>query len=117
MKPLLYWLPRVSGLLVAAFISIFAADAFSEGHGFWLTLAALAMHLIPTAVVLLAVAIAWRWEAAGGLLFILAGAYHTTWAMSRGFRVGDLLLISGPVYAVGALFVIDWFYRRRLTRG
>ena len=112
MKALLYWMPRVLGVLLAAFITIFAADAFEGNISVWQKLVAFAAHLIPTAILLLAVAIAWRWEVPGGLLFVLAGALHTTWALSRGLPSVDILLISGPGYAVGALFIVDWFYRR-----
>ncbi|MBI3401252.1 MAG: hypothetical protein HY048_07500 [Acidobacteria bacterium] len=113
MKPLLFWLPRVLGVLLAAFITIFAADAFEGNFTISQKLVAFVVHLIPTAVVLLAVAVAWRWEVPGGLLFVLAGAFHTSWALGRGLPSVDILLISGPAYLVGALFVVDWFYRRR----
>lgn len=112
MKKLLCWLPRVLGVLLAAFITIFAADAFEGDFTIWQKLLVLAMHLIPTAVVLGAVAIAWRWEVAGGVLFFAAGAFHTSFMVSRGFRPADIAMISGPAYVVGALFVADWFYRR-----
>jgi hypothetical protein len=113
MKSLLYWTPRVLGVLLAAFITIFAADAFEGNFTIWEKLVALAVHMIPTAVILLAVAIAWRWEIPGGLLFVAAAAFHTSWALGRGLPGVDILLISGPAYLVGALFVADWFYRRR----
>jgi hypothetical protein len=114
MKPLLYWMPRVLGVLLAAFITIFAADAFEGDFTIWQKLLALVMHMIPTAVVLGAVAIGWRWEAAGGVLFFAAGAFHTSFMLSRGFAPATIAMISGPVYLVGALFVADWFYRRHL---
>ena len=114
MKPLLYWMPRILGVLLAAFITIFAADAFEGNFTVWDTLVAFVVHLIPTAVVLLAVAVAWRWEIPGGLLFVFAGAFHTSWALGRGLPSADILMISGPAYAVGALFIADWFYRRHV---
>jgi hypothetical protein len=116
MKLLLYWMPRVLGVLLAAFISIFAADAFEGTFTVWQKLIAFTVHLIPAAVILLAVAIAWRWEIPGGLLFVAAAAFHTTWAVGRGLPGVDILLISGPAYLVGALFVADWIYRRRAVK-
>jgi hypothetical protein len=112
MKPLLYWLPRVLGLLVVAYLSIFAADVFSEGAGAWRTLIALAGHLIPSAILLVFVAIAWRWEAAGGLLFIAIAAVYTMWVLIGHRPSLWILVIAGPAFVVGALFMMDWCYRR-----
>ena len=41
-KRLLFWMPRILGILVAAFVSIFAFDVFGEGYTVWETIAALA---------------------------------------------------------------------------
>ena len=59
-KRLLFWTPRIICLLFAAFISLFALDVFEENHGFWNTLLALSLHLIPTAILLLILATSWR---------------------------------------------------------
>ena len=107
---ILYWAPRVLGIMFAAFISIFAFDVLGEGYTFWETVVALLMHLIPTAVILLAVVIGWRWEWLGGLLFIALGIVYIL-----VFREGDLiayLLISGPLFLVGGLFLFSaWSHR------
>ena len=66
-KPLLFWTPRVLCLLFAVFLSLFALDVFNEGYGFWKTILALFMHLVPTSIVLAVLAISWRWEWAGAL--------------------------------------------------
>jgi APA family basic amino acid/polyamine antiporter len=58
-KKLLYWTPRGLCLAFALFLSLFAMDVFGEGLGFWRTLFALFMHLIPVFVVLLILALAW----------------------------------------------------------
>ena len=64
-RRVLFWIPRIVGLLVAAFISLFALDVFGAGYSFWETLIALGMHLIPTAIIILVLAVAWRWEWVG----------------------------------------------------
>jgi hypothetical protein len=74
-KQLLFWTPRILSLLFALFISLFALDVFSEGHGFWKTLLALLMHLIPTAVILIVLAISWNREWVGGILFPVCGLF------------------------------------------
>jgi len=40
-----------------------------RGYGFWETILALLIHLVPTGLVLVALAIAWRWDWAGTILF------------------------------------------------
>ena len=53
---LLFWSPRVLGILIAIFVSLFALDVFAEGSSSWEIVVALAMHLIPTFVILIALA-------------------------------------------------------------
>ena len=68
-KRFLFWLPRVLSALFAAFISLFALDVFGAGYGFWETIWALFVHLIPTWLILAALAISWRWECWAGFCF------------------------------------------------
>ena len=70
---LLLWMPRFLFLLLAAFISIFAVDVFGAGNGFWKTVVALGLHLVPTALILIALAISWRRPWAGAILFGMLG--------------------------------------------
>ena len=56
-KRFLFWLPRVLSALFAAFISLFALDVFGAGYGLWETIWALFVHLIPTWLILAALAI------------------------------------------------------------
>ena len=108
----MFWTPRVLGVLFAAFLSIFALDVFGEGYGFWGTILALVMHLIPTLVVLVVLTIAWRWEVAGGILFIALGAWYLLDTWGR-FHWSAHLFISGPLFLTGSLFLADWAYRAK----
>ena len=72
-KNVLFWSPRILCILFAAFVSIFALDVFDEGLGFWQTAFALGMHLIPTAMLLAALVIAWRTGWIGAILFVGLG--------------------------------------------
>jgi hypothetical protein len=107
---LLYWTPRVLGILIAIFVSLFALDVFGEGYNFSETIAALAMHLIPTLVIIITLLIAWRWDRLGGFLFIALGVLYillfwdpTHWSA--------YLLISGPLFLVGILFLLNGYNR------
>ncbi len=113
-KPLLFWTPRVLCLLFALFLSLFALDVFNEGLGFWKTILALLIHLIPTWIVLVILAISWRWEWAGALAFAGVGTWYlvSTWGRMHW---SAYLLISGPLFLVAAMFLLDWIYRTRLA--
>ena len=112
-QQLLFWTPRVLGILFAAFVSSFALDVFGEGYGFWETILALVMHLIPTMIVLTALIIAWRWEAVGGILLIAVGVFYLVTTLDH---LDWCLFISGPLFLTGGLFLIDWAYWTRLRR-
>ena len=113
-KKVLYWSPRVLGILFAIFISLFALDVFMEGYGFWETIVALVMHLIPTAIILIILAIAWRWERVGGFIFIALGVLYIAlfWDPSRW---PAYLMISGPLFLVGVLFILDGCYQETIN--
>ncbi len=105
------WTPRVLGLLFAGFLGVFALDVFGEGASVGQTLVALAMHLIPTALVLAALAVAWRWPGAGAVGFLaLAGLY--VWLSGGHQHPTAYALIAGPPVLLAALFALDaWLGR------
>ena len=107
-RRILFWAPRVLGIAFALFISIFALDVFGEGHGFWVTLGDLAMHLVPTAIVVVVLVLAWRWEWIGALLFTAAGALYVSFALNH---LDWILLIGGPLFLIAVLFLVNWVKR------
>ena len=104
--------------MFAAFIGIFAADVFGEGGGFWRVALALVMHLIPTFLAVALLAVSWRHEWIGGILYVALGVFYVAWAWGRPFaRWYVFLLIAGPPILVGALFLLNWRYRAQLRPG
>ncbi|MGD0350866.1 MAG: hypothetical protein ABSB84_11240 [Verrucomicrobiota bacterium] len=116
LKRLLFWTPRILCVLFASFLSIFAADVFGEGYGFWKTILALLIHLIPTWIILAVLAISWRREWVGGILFIALGALYLVEFWGR-FHWSAYLCISGPLLLLGVLFFLNWLHRRELRPG
>jgi hypothetical protein len=112
-KWVVFWTPRILCLLFAMFISLFALDVFGQGYGFWGTIFAFVMHLIPTAIVLVVLAVAWRWEWVGAILFAALGVWYIVMAWGK-FDWITYLLIAGPLFLIGALFLANWFYRAEL---
>jgi len=99
---LLYWAPRALCIVFTLFISLFALDVFGEGRGFWQTLVALIMHLIPTFLLLVVLWISWRRAWIAGVLFPLLGAFYIVWAWNKPFaRWWALLLMAGPLVLTG----------------
>ena len=110
---LLFWPPRILAIVFTGFISMFALDVFGEQLGFWRTTIALVIHLIPTWIMIAAIAIAWRREWVGAAVFgalallyiaITLPTHHPEW----------ILVIAGPALLVAALFFVDWVKRREV---
>ena len=109
---LLLWSPRIVGILVSLFISMFALDAFSEAKPFFQALPDFLIHLLPAFALLAIVGASFRWPWIGAVAFIgLAVVYAMT--MSKG-RLDWMLTISGPLMVVGALFLWSWFQQGKL---
>jgi len=107
---ILAWAPRVLAILYAIFLSMFAFDVFSFHAGFWRMAAGFAIHLVPTAVVVLALVIAWRREWFGAVAFCALGVFYLWWARGK-FDLNTYIIISGPVFLTGVLFFLSWLRR------
>ena len=113
MRRVLFWMPRGLGLLFAGFLSLFALDVVSAGYSFWETVAALLIHLISTAVLVIVLALSWRWPWVGAVGFMGFAAWYlaTFWAQ---FPVSVYLMLAGLPFLLGLLFLVDWWYRGAL---
>jgi len=110
----LFWAPRVLSIAYIAFLSMFALDVFGEKQGFWGTLLALTMHLIPTFVLIAGLLLAWRWEWIGATLYAAAGMLYVMWVLwvprplSAAIKLTWIVTIAGPVFVIAALFLANW---------
>ncbi len=112
LKQILFWTPRLMGILFILFISIFALDVFDMQLGFWETILALFMHLIPSILLTVAVVVACRWEWVGAALFIGWGIWYL--ARARGFEWFVYVLIAGLPALIGLLFLVGWIWRKQI---
>jgi hypothetical protein len=108
-KQFVHWTPRVLGILLTTLVGLFALDVFGEGRGPWETFLAFLIHLLPAALVLLAVAVAWRWALAGGILFAGLGVLYLVMAWGK-VHWSAIALLSGLPFLLAALFFLDWLY-------
>ena len=116
----LFWTPRILSIVFLAFLSLFALDVFGEHLGFWQTVLALAVHLIPVFALMVVLALAWRWEWIGAAFFAAAGLLYIAWvaSMSRpvppAIRVEWAVVIAGPALVIAGLFLANWLRRGEL---
>ena len=113
-KRMLYWAPRVWGIVYAVFISLFALEVFQSGLPFPKVLLALAIHLIPTGIVVVVLVFAWKWDWVGFVGFIALGLFYI-WFTGLRFPPATYFIISGPAFLIGLLFLAHWIFGRRLN--
>ena len=108
---ILLWAPRILCILFAIFISFFAFDVFDQGTGFWKTLLALLIHLIPTFLIIFILILSWKRTWIGGISYILIGVAYIIWS-SQTNRGSQIIYI--PLLLVGILFLTSWFLRKKI---
>lgn len=119
----LYWTPRILVILAILFVSLFALDSFSPERTLWQNLAAFAMHMIPSFVLLIVLVIAWRWEFTGGVILTLIGLFFSVFLFIKNYHMNHsvpksllvILLISIPFVAAGILLIIHSRKRNSIT--
>jgi hypothetical protein len=104
---LLFWTPRVACIILAFFICLLALGVFGEQPGFWTR--SLIVQLIPTFLMVTTLALTWKHEWFGGMIFILMGTIYMIVALNHADIV---LLISVPLLLIGALLLVAWYQRR-----
>jgi len=116
-----HWIPRVLCILAILFISMFALDSFAPGLTVWEQIGGFLIHLIPSYVLLAALAVAWKWEKIGGIIFMALGLglspFIFTMNLDRTGSVwmalGIVLVINIPFVMVGALFVVSDYLKKK----
>jgi hypothetical protein len=109
---MLFWTPRILGILFILFIGMFSLDVFGMGGGFWATLGGFFIHNIPAIVLLIAMMLGWRREWVAAVGFAAFGAWYLT--SVRGFDLGTYLLLAGVPLLVAVLFLLGWIFRRQI---
>jgi hypothetical protein len=100
----LYWSPRLLAMAFAAFLSVFALDAFDGSRDAAGAATALAIHLAPTALVLVVLWLAWRRERTGALLFFALAVGYCLQAWGR-FGGATIAIMAAPMVLIALLFV------------
>ena len=119
---LLPLLPRILSIFAIGFISLFALDSFEHGTLGEQILAFL-LHMIPSLVLTIILAIAWKWELIGGILYILLGIVLSPFIYTHNYRMNHSIWISLEVIALitfpfilsGILFVWSHYQKRKVS--
>jgi len=99
LSKILYWLPRICGIALAAFFIVFTFLS----HG--ISIDSLIESSVWLALLVMTI-IAWKWEGVGGLIFITAGLIFIALTYNRATAAG-YLAVAIPVIVTGILFIIS----------
>ena len=108
-----FWTPRVICILFALFLVLFSFDVFEEGRSVGEMALGLLIHNIPTIALFITLYFAWRREWIGAVVFAGLGALYIVWAWGR-FPFMTFALISGPLFLLALLFLLNWIYRAQI---
>lgn len=99
--------PRLAAIAIIVFVSLFSLDVFDEpGTPFQLA-ALFVVHSLPSLVMIIFLAVAWKRPVVGFVGFLLAGLAFLLLTTPAQF-LGNLLLFSGPLLVIAVLFYADW---------
>lgn len=102
---LLFWLPRILGILAIAFMMLFSLDCFEEGNLLGDQLLCFLMHNIPSLIIIGILLVAWKWEKIGGILFLAAALAGMIFFNAFSGNWGAMIIMA-PFAVTGALFII-----------
>jgi hypothetical protein len=108
---LLFWTPRIAGILICLFIAMFALDVFSgEGSIWWRMLGFLA-ESSPAIVLAILLAFAWRWEQIGFFAFLIGAIFFLFYVRNPMQDIGLFFLFSMPLLMIAVLFWANWRWK------
>ncbi|MDI6777988.1 MAG: hypothetical protein QMD77_02250 [Patescibacteria group bacterium] len=112
-----FWTPRILSMIFIAFLALMSLDVFGTGAGFWETLAGFLIHNIPVFILIAVLAISWKREIVGGIIFILAGLLYIFFGMKNAgdwrMALAWSVQISGVAFLIGGFFLANWFKKRK----
>jgi len=118
---LFHWLPRIICILAILFVSMFALDAFASELTFWQQIGGFLIHLIPSYVMIALLIVAWKWEYAGGIIFIILGLGFSVSVFLLNYNrnhfsalqsLVNTLLVAIPFVLVGILFIVSYYKKK-----
>ena len=119
-----YWTPRIISILYICFLAIFSFDVIEPGVSIGQIIIGMLIHNIPSFVLTAVLAVSWKREIVGGIVFTVVGSLFLARAVAavvmNGFgeivaALAGSLLLAAPALFVGILFFINWRKRKAVT--
>jgi len=98
---LLYFIPRILGIIFILFLMVFSLDVFNSSLTIWQTIFGLFIHNIPALFLLIILIIFWKYEIILAIFFLIASLFYKS-----------SLIVSIPAFIIGILFAINWYKKR-----
>lgn len=111
---ILYWAPRLLGIVITCFLAIFALDVFEPGKTLGYYFVAFFMHLLPNFALLGLTILSWKHEKFGGFSFILLALLFTVFFHTYEELI-PFLVVSFPVFLIGTLFLLHHSLQKSKT--
>ncbi len=99
--------PRLAAIVIILFVTLFSLDVFDEPGTPFQRAALFLVHSLPSIVMVIFLAVAWKRPVVGFAGFLLTGLAFLLLTTSAQF-LGNLLLFTGPLLVIAALFYADW---------
>lgn len=108
----LFWTPRILAIIYISFLSLFALDAFTVEGPFYRELLGFVFHLLPSFILLMALAASWKYPVHSGLAFMVFSLLFTLY-FNTYENILTFLTISLPLALIGVLFIISHIKRNK----
>ena len=113
----LYYTPRIAGILMIIFVSLFALDVFTEGGKFWEQLLGFMIHAAPAILLAILMVFAWRKPVIGFIIFGLAAVFFLRFVFDTDFGPSNFMIFVAPLALISGLFWINWKWKDKMTMG
>ena len=102
---ILLWFARILGIIAILFMMMFSLDVFGGNESLARQLLGFLKHNIPAFLFIIALVISWKYEIAGGIMFILLFIAAGIFFKSFSGNTGSLIIIT-PFALAGILFIL-----------
>ena len=111
----IYWSPRIGGIVLVAFMSLFALDVFQAGLSLGEMLVGFFMHMLPMLGLAVVLVIAWRWPWVGAAIFGLAALAFSFRIFIGGLQgLSTFLIFGGPLLVIALLFAANGYLKKEI---
>jgi len=117
-SPLRIWTPRILSIAFILFLMMFSLDVFEASSSTGEIAVGLLIHNIPALILAAVVAISWKYEIVGGIVFTLASIIYVAMVLTAGrFEASawtPSLVIGAPAVLIGILFLSNWVKKKKI---